>query len=95
MFIVIMPLYSQIPLMTGGGVNDLYAIMYSENYGELVKVPIYEIDERYPWEIFSHCIPIGANNLFFIYYSPEEGELFKVSLDNLKVVHPFEFYVHP
>ena len=86
------PILSQIPpVISSGGVNEYYAIMYSNSYGEYVKVPIDSIVERYPWEATPECIPLGANSRFFIFYSPREGELFKINIDMMGEVYPFDF----
>ena len=96
MFTVIMPLHGQIPLMTGGGVNEYYAIMYSAEHREFVKVPIDYINERGSWDVNSQCVPVGANSRYFIFYSPEEGELFKININYMNEADSFEFppYLH-
>lgn len=90
-FTVITPLYGQPPLMTGGGVNEYYTIMYSAERGEFVKVAIDEIKERGPWEVYPQCIPIGANSRYFIFYSPGEGELFKINIYTMDRATPWAF----
>lgn len=91
MFTVITPLYGQTPIMTGGGVNEYYAIMYSAERGEFVKVAIDEINERGPWEVYPQCVPIGANSRYFIFYSPGEGELFKINIYSMDKATPWSF----
>jgi hypothetical protein len=91
MFTVIIPLYGQMPLMTGGGVNELYAIMYNAERGEFVKVPVDYISEKDSWDINPQCIPIGANSRYFIFYSPAEGELFKINIDSMYEADPYYF----
>jgi len=92
LFICSQPVYNQMPPVTAsGGVNEYYAIMYSNSYREYVKVSIDKIVERFPWEATPECIALGANSRFFIFYSPNEGELFKVNIDKMGEVYPFDF----